>query len=160
MATETQPLIKERTEACRALFRKFLEKYPADEWIENRQADFQLWSIGFQASASGKASLDHKLRDFPQIRDFICDHIDGLNEILQRHLDPAEYNSNLNIGEVGDEDDEDEEDDTGLFDPRSDLFSETRTVVKILLQGLERISIRQRQETRDRDENGAIRHLD
>jgi hypothetical protein len=130
------PLIQERTEACQELFRKFTNTYPADEWFENRQADFQLWSVGLRASASGKSSLDYKLKAHQQTRDMICDYLDGLKELLQRHLLAPERDLSVH----GDNGDDSGSDDADLFDLESDIFKETRTAVKLILYGLARIS--------------------
>jgi hypothetical protein len=127
-----QPLIQRRTEACHDLFEEFVATYPEDEWFENRQADFQLWSFGIGASLRGKASLDHRVKDHPKTRDMICDYLDGLKELLQRHLHP--YQDGL---AMVDSDDADHE---VFLDSTSDSFIESRLAVKSILVGLTRIS--------------------
>lgn len=129
---DVQPLIQRRTEACQDLFKEFVATYPADEWFENRQADFQLWSSGLGASIRGKASLDHRVKDHPKTRHMICDYLDGLKELLQRHLRP--YQDRLTRV------DSDDVDHDLFLDPTSDSFIESRLAVKSILLGLTRIS--------------------
>jgi hypothetical protein len=132
LAMAIEPLIQRRTVLCYELFQRFSDAYPTDEWFENRQADFQLWSSGLGASLIGKASLDYRVRSHPETRDMICDYLDGLMELLQRHLQSTQDES--------DTIDYDVTDDADLFDPASATFNETRIAVKSILHALSRIS--------------------
>lgn len=52
------------------------------EWIENREGDFNLWTAAMNATSAGKASLDHRVRDRPEISDSICKLLASLAQSL------------------------------------------------------------------------------
>ena len=58
-------------------------------WIERGQADFNLWTYGLKAASTGKSSLDYRVRERPDLRNVICDLLDGLAESLQSCLEAA-----------------------------------------------------------------------
>jgi hypothetical protein len=54
-----------------------------NSWLEDRQGKFNLWVRGIKAANDNKASLDHRVQDRPDIRELICDLLDGLREALE-----------------------------------------------------------------------------
>jgi hypothetical protein len=56
------------------------------DWLENRQGEFNLWDAGLKATRVGRSSLDHRVRDRPELRELICDLLDGLAEALENYL--------------------------------------------------------------------------
>lgn len=81
----TQTEIQRRTGACQGLFIDCLsDSYLSElEWLENRQGEFNLWAVSFKAASIGKSSLDYRVRRDTEIRDLICDLLDGLAEALE-----------------------------------------------------------------------------
>ncbi|KAI9687323.1 MAG: hypothetical protein M1822_002366 [Bathelium mastoideum] len=125
MAGALEGDIQQRTRVCQELFRTLVDNYSTDEGFQRCQADFNLWSWGIKASATGKSSLDYRVRDYPDTSDKICDYLEGLAELLGRHVCPSapDDTSDLESGEAAE-----------------DVFSETRVAVKWILHGLTRIS--------------------
>lgn len=83
---EPQGGIRQRTDSCRRLFIARLSRpdLPARlDWLEDRLGEFNLWSVGIKADSTGRASLDHRVRTRPDIREVICDLLDGLCEALE-----------------------------------------------------------------------------
>ena len=77
--------ICKRTEACQTLFTRCLSipVFTDLDWFENRQGEFNLWAAGLKAASFGRSSLDHRVRDRPEVRESICDLLDGLSEALE-----------------------------------------------------------------------------
>lgn len=63
------------------------------DWLENRQGEYNLWDAGLKATHVGRSSLDHRVRDMPELREIICDLLDGLAESLENYLQTAESKS-------------------------------------------------------------------
>ncbi|KAL6832172.1 hypothetical protein V8C40DRAFT_238033 [Trichoderma camerunense] len=84
--------ISTRTVACQRLFARCLSIHVFNEldWFENRQGEFGLWESGLRAADVGRASLDHRVRDRPDVRELICDLLDGLSEALEDCLRTSE----------------------------------------------------------------------
>lgn len=76
--------ISARTIACRTLFVRCLSIRVFNEldWFENRQGEFSLWDSGLKAADVGRASLDYRVRDRPDLHELICGLLDGLSEAL------------------------------------------------------------------------------
>lgn len=85
MEGEVLVSIRERTEACKALFTKCLSTpvFTHLDWFENRQGEFNLWAAGLKAASHGRSSLDHRVRDHSEMRDLIYDLLGGLLEALE-----------------------------------------------------------------------------
>lgn len=77
--------ISERTVACQRLFSQCLPIRISNklDWFENRQGEFNLWDSGLRAADSGRVSLDHRVRDRPDLYQLICDLLDALSETLE-----------------------------------------------------------------------------
>jgi hypothetical protein len=58
-------------------------------WVEKCQADFNLWSYGLKAASTGKSSLEYRVREREDVRNVICDLLDGLAESLQYCLEAS-----------------------------------------------------------------------
>jgi hypothetical protein len=58
-------------------------------WVERCQADFNLWTYGLKATSTGKSSLDYRVRECEDVRNVICDLLDGLAESLQSCLEAS-----------------------------------------------------------------------
>ncbi|OIW27242.1 hypothetical protein CONLIGDRAFT_645529 [Coniochaeta ligniaria NRRL 30616] len=78
--------------ACREAFTRCLSNPTFSEldWFENRQAEFNLWIASLKATRTGKTSLDHRVREYPEVRGLICDLLAGLLEALEGLLTAAE----------------------------------------------------------------------
>lgn len=74
--------IRRRVEACQNLFSVL--KFPDLDWFENRQGEFNLWAATLKAGNNDRSSLDHRLRENPEVHGSICDLLDGLIEELER----------------------------------------------------------------------------
>jgi hypothetical protein len=81
--------IRDRTDDCKKLFQKCGSSPVLGKlaWIQSGQADFNLWSFGLSADATGKSSLDFRVRYRPDIQEIICDLLDGLGESLNDCLE-------------------------------------------------------------------------
>jgi hypothetical protein len=77
--------IRRRTEACQSLFKHYLSNplFSELDWFENRQGEFNLWAASLKAASIGRSSLDYRVRDSPEVRELICDLLDGLSEALE-----------------------------------------------------------------------------
>lgn len=53
-------------------------------WIRSAQGDFNLWCAGIKAASTDKSSLDYRLRTKPDVREPICDLLQGLVVALQK----------------------------------------------------------------------------
>lgn len=51
--------------------------------VMDQQARFSVWAANIRAFGSGRASLDHRLREAPDVRDAIV----GLMETLKYHIE-------------------------------------------------------------------------
>lgn len=79
-----------RTQECQDLLKETVAKHLTEsdgenespEWFENRLADFNLWAAGLGASKLGRASLEHRLRDRPDVAEIIQGMLDELYESL------------------------------------------------------------------------------
>ncbi|KAH8897709.1 hypothetical protein GQ53DRAFT_884487 [Thozetella sp. PMI_491] len=80
--------IRERTGACQALFAQCITIPARIDWFEDRQGEFNLWASGLKADIDGRASLDFRVRTRPDVRELICDLLDGLCEALETILSP------------------------------------------------------------------------
>jgi hypothetical protein len=65
------------------------------DWIQSGQGDFNLWCHGLSAVATGKSSLDFRVRHRPDIRKIICDLLDGLDESLKDCLKKGMWNPRI-----------------------------------------------------------------
>lgn len=61
------------------------------QWLETGRAEFNLWSLGLNASRSDRSSLDYKVRQRPDLQEIITDLLDGLDESLSECLDPGKF---------------------------------------------------------------------
>jgi hypothetical protein len=142
--------IRRGAEYCQGLFSRCLSNplFSELEWFENRQGEFNLWAASLKAVSIGKPSLDYRLRDRPEIRETICDLLEGLSEALTSLLQP--------IPSRGENEDDAADDSGSVFsalsidgDDTASLpsigkadgpFSEQMFSVKIILGQLARIS--------------------
>lgn len=51
-----------------------------DDWIGRRLADFNLWAAGIGASTKGHASLDHRVRDRPDVKNVFIGILNTIKE--------------------------------------------------------------------------------
>ncbi|KAK8104731.1 uncharacterized protein PG998_011764 [Apiospora kogelbergensis] len=84
--------IRSRTQACHLLFSQCLSEtttrcaeWPA-EWLQMRQAEFNLWAYGLQALGTSKASLDHRVRDRNDVRHIILGLLSALCQDLRQFI--------------------------------------------------------------------------
>jgi len=80
--------IRGKTKACQELFIRCvsLPLFSRLDWFENRQGEFNLWDYGLKATGIGRSSLEHRVRDRPDVPEVICDLLDGLAEALEDYL--------------------------------------------------------------------------
>lgn len=86
----SEPLtILDAATVCRHNFRAAtaVPRLMQQEWAENRLADFNLWSTGAGASASGKASLDHRLHANPEAHAVLVNLLLMLRILIQKCID-------------------------------------------------------------------------
>src|SRR3569623_462117 len=76
-----------RTAACRTLFDARLGLSTRLDWFEDRLGEFSLWVSGLKADTLGRSSLDHRVRSRADIREVICDLLDGLCEALEASIE-------------------------------------------------------------------------
>jgi hypothetical protein len=57
-----------------------------DDWIGDRQAEFNWWAYGLNAEKVGQSSLDCRVGDWPDIKDTILGLVDGISNTLERCL--------------------------------------------------------------------------
>lgn len=81
--------IRDRTLNCIETFNRCLGNSALDKlaWVEKCQADFNLWTYGLKANSTGKSSLDYRVREREDVRNVICDLLDGLAESLHSCLE-------------------------------------------------------------------------
>lgn len=82
--------IHRTAEACQSLFSRCVSSplFSELEWFENRQGEFNLWVASLKVMGVGRASLDYRLREKPEVQESICDLLDGLLEALTSLLQP------------------------------------------------------------------------
>ncbi|KXH69684.1 hypothetical protein CSAL01_12615 [Colletotrichum salicis] len=86
---DTHPILQ-RSLDCEAAFERLIISLgcaSAPEWVEDCQANFNIWAASIKAKSSGKSSLDHRVRDRKDVSRVICDYLDGLLEALERILE-------------------------------------------------------------------------
>ncbi|KAF2464373.1 uncharacterized protein BDR25DRAFT_96892 [Lindgomyces ingoldianus] len=83
--------IRDRTLNCIESFNKCLVNPTLGKlgWVERCQADFNLWTYGLKATSTGKSSLDYRVREREDVRNVICDLLDGMAESLHRCLEAS-----------------------------------------------------------------------
>ncbi|KAK3317159.1 hypothetical protein B0T19DRAFT_363278, partial [Cercophora scortea] len=59
------------------------------EWLENRQGDLNLWASELGATKEGKASLDYRVKDRPDVSEAICELLDSIHESLEQMITPS-----------------------------------------------------------------------
>ena len=81
---EPGPIYKS-TKACRDAFTE-CQNLPEllDGWdIEERQAEFNWWTVALLADSIGQASLDHRLRGRPDIEKVVLGLVDGITRAVK-----------------------------------------------------------------------------
>ena len=89
---ETQPRsLEEQAHACRDVFERCMSDVEPSKksWLELRLADFMLWADGLSALSSGRASLDDRLTDRPDLKNVIRTILEHLEKSVDdlRHVD-------------------------------------------------------------------------
>lgn len=106
MATEDG--IADVTASCLSRFNDCLDvkHLMADEWAENRLADFNIWIYSMGATARGKASLDSRLATRPGTQRIIFELLHLLNGLIRQcrdfDRDAETLDSASNNGDDGD----------------------------------------------------------
>ncbi|UKZ57520.1 hypothetical protein TrVGV298_011378 [Trichoderma virens] len=80
--------IRDRTNRCNERFEECFThpKLSAQQWLVTGRADFNGWSLGLNASHSGRSSLDHKVCQRPDLIKLITLLLDGLDGFLKECL--------------------------------------------------------------------------
>lgn len=76
------------TNACASLLAE-CQSVPTlakDDWIGKRLADFNLWAAGIRASTTGHASLDHRVRDRPDVKNVLLGILGTTKESAEQCL--------------------------------------------------------------------------
>ena len=79
-------IIAERAEQCKVAF-ACCAASPAllgQAWIRSAQGDFNLWCASIKATSTSKSSLDYRLRRREDVREPICDLLQGLVVALKK----------------------------------------------------------------------------
>ncbi|KAK3385682.1 hypothetical protein B0H63DRAFT_186489 [Podospora didyma] len=73
---------------CHSRFQECLELcvFGQDTWMEDRSADFNIWGFSIKADAMGHSSLDHRLRNWPELSSIIVGLLSNLTTALERCL--------------------------------------------------------------------------
>lgn len=94
------PVIPQRIPDCKADFGRLIASSgstSAPAWMEDRQANFNIWAASFNKRSSSESSLDHRLRDRNNASKVTCRHLEGLLEALEKILEIG-YLSAQNLG--------------------------------------------------------------
>jgi len=88
MAAEQQASIAYGAELCLRSFQECLQQsasiHPREiSLVEDQLARFSVWSAGIGVFAPGRASMDHRLREAPEIQEVVRGLLDGLNDDIQ-----------------------------------------------------------------------------
>lgn len=52
-------------------------------WIRSAQLDFNLWCCAIRATSFDKSGMDHRLRNYPDARESICNLLDALKTSVE-----------------------------------------------------------------------------
>ena len=89
-AASTGPSLQRLTEHCISLFGQCLRvpglPVGSAAWFEDKQARFRWWSFSLQAQATGRSSLDHRVRNHDDVRAVIADLLAALASALSECL--------------------------------------------------------------------------
>ncbi|CAH0054750.1 unnamed protein product [Clonostachys solani] len=153
-----------RTQRCQALFGELLQqvlpsKAPTEvyDWIKIRQGEFNLWVASLRAADHGETSLDHLLRDHPELLHMVCNLLEGLTEALQAYQQTGTSNAWLETLESdASASPEDDHDSVSLFSEFSSnesdymlstetaksksVVSENKFYIQLIIKQLTRVS--------------------
>ncbi|KAF4957458.1 hypothetical protein FGADI_3094 [Fusarium gaditjirri] len=89
---EADLTIRKKTRFCKEEFQRCLkiQDLAADDWLEQKSAEFNWWVSGLNADKIGPGSLDSRLMLRPDVRDVVADLLDGLITALSKCEDIAE----------------------------------------------------------------------
>ncbi|TDZ16214.1 hypothetical protein Cob_v010827 [Colletotrichum orbiculare MAFF 240422] len=121
------------------------------EWLENRQADFNIWASSIKAASEGRSSLDYRVRERPDLKETISNLLDALLEILGQvgetvshetaiPNDPREESDPKGTGTSSSPDNDDFESSDASSIYESDLLAEEKENIKTILHQLARLS--------------------
>lgn len=88
----TQRAVSEPARQCVDLFHQCLSQSqqlghgPSDALVEDQCGRFMIWASNIGVFAAGHASMDHRLREAPDIKDLLI----RLLEVLLGHIDKSE----------------------------------------------------------------------
>jgi hypothetical protein len=87
-AEQQQPTIVGGAELCLRSFQECLQQsasiHPREvSLVEDQLARFSIWSASIGVFAPGRASMDHRLREAPDIQEVVRGLLDGLNDGIQ-----------------------------------------------------------------------------
>ncbi|KAK3361563.1 hypothetical protein B0T24DRAFT_641866 [Lasiosphaeria ovina] len=70
---------------CNDRFRACLSLavFSDDDWMDDRSADFNVWGFSIKADATGRSSLDYRLRNWPEVRSIVVGLLKSLSHCLK-----------------------------------------------------------------------------
>ncbi|KAF8866264.1 hypothetical protein BDZ45DRAFT_336280 [Acephala macrosclerotiorum] len=92
MATEQQqPTITRGSELCLGSFQQCLQQSASTSprelsLVEDQIARFSIWTASIGVFAPGRASMDHRLREVPEVQDVVRGLLDALDDSIQNCL--------------------------------------------------------------------------
>ncbi|UKZ83231.1 hypothetical protein TrVFT333_011037 [Trichoderma virens FT-333] len=80
--------IRDRTNRCKERFEQCFAhpKLRGEQWLITGRIEFDGWSLGLHASHSDRSSLDHRVRQRPDVKFVITGHLIALDSLLKRCL--------------------------------------------------------------------------
>jgi hypothetical protein len=87
-AEQQQPTIAGGAELCLRSFQQCLQQsasvHPRElSLVEDQLARFSIWTANIGVFAPGRASMDHRLREVPDIQDVVRGLLDALDDRIQ-----------------------------------------------------------------------------
>jgi hypothetical protein len=75
-----QSAIYKQTLECRQLFTECegISELDGQDWLDDRQADFNWWAYGINADKIGRSSLDYRVRERPDIKRVFLGLLEGI----------------------------------------------------------------------------------
>ncbi|KAK0710120.1 hypothetical protein B0T26DRAFT_724126 [Lasiosphaeria miniovina] len=86
---------------CNDRFRACLSVavFSDDDWMDDRAADFNVWGFSIKADATGRSSLDYRLRNWPEVRSIVVGLLKSLSHCLEA-IEKAASSQNTNSNPI------------------------------------------------------------
>ena len=85
---QNEPAIAQSAQTCLISFQQCLEQmatlHPREQsMVEDQLGRFSIWTANSGTFALGRASMDHRLREAPEVRSAVIGLLDALNDRIQ-----------------------------------------------------------------------------